>query len=132
MALIEWRDAFSTGIAQVDHEHRELIGLLNRLHAHMVKYDARAVGHFLAELHDAIASHFALEEHVMRNIGYAAFARHKEDHERLLDELRGLMEEQYHAPHAELPGHLAQCLEDWFMRHFQEEDAKLHHRQPRS
>ncbi len=32
MVLIEWRTEFETGIADVDHEHRELVDLINDLH----------------------------------------------------------------------------------------------------
>ena len=31
MKLIEWRDKFQLGIPAVDHEHRELINLINEL-----------------------------------------------------------------------------------------------------
>jgi hemerythrin len=126
MALIEWRDAFRTGIPSVDHEHAELIVLLNRLHAEIAGRDADAVTHFMGELHDAIASHFALEETTMQAMAYAGFARHKADHERLLDEIRDLMEEQLAARHPDLGDSLAPRLERWFMRHFHEEDARLH------
>ena len=33
MALIEWRDDFKLGIASVDHEHEEMIRLINEAHA---------------------------------------------------------------------------------------------------
>jgi hemerythrin len=32
MALIVWRKEFETGIAEVDHEHQELVDLINQLH----------------------------------------------------------------------------------------------------
>ena len=32
MALVEWKEEFKVGIASVDHEHRQLIGLINDLH----------------------------------------------------------------------------------------------------
>ncbi len=35
MALIEWKDEYSTGIADVDHEHQELIALINDLYVAM-------------------------------------------------------------------------------------------------
>ena len=30
MGLLHWEDRYSVGIAAVDHEHRELIELINR------------------------------------------------------------------------------------------------------
>jgi hemerythrin len=126
MPLIEWRDAFRTGIPSVDHEHAELIALLNRLNAGIEHGDAAAVTRFLGELHDAIAAHFALEETVMRASGYTGYPRHKNDHESLLEAIRDLMEEQIATADANPAGTLGPRLEQWFMRHFHQEDARLH------
>ena len=30
MTLIEWHAEFNTGVAEVDHEHRELVDLINK------------------------------------------------------------------------------------------------------
>ena len=35
MSLIEWKDEFSVGVAEVDLEHRDLIDLINDLHSLM-------------------------------------------------------------------------------------------------
>ncbi len=35
MSVLQWEDRFSIGIAEVDHEHREMIQLINDLHAAM-------------------------------------------------------------------------------------------------
>lgn len=32
MTLLRWKDEYSVGIEAVDHEHRQLIDLINRLH----------------------------------------------------------------------------------------------------
>ena len=32
MSLIEWKEEFSVGVPDVDHEHRELIALINQIH----------------------------------------------------------------------------------------------------
>jgi hemerythrin len=62
----------------------------------------------------------------MLGIRYPGFDGHKADHERLLDEIRDLMEEQHAAATADLSGQLVPRLERWFMRHFHDEDARLH------
>jgi len=126
MTLLEWHDGYSIGIAEVDHEHRELIGLINALHASLGadRSDAR-VDAFLGEVLSDISAHFALEEKVMRARGYDALAQHKADHERLLDELRELMDEQ--ATGVPLDDErLASRLSRWFGVHFGTHDARLH------
>jgi hemerythrin-like metal-binding protein len=125
-SLIEWRDTFRTGIASVDHEHAELIALINRLYAALEQHDAPAVTGFLGDLHDAIAAHFALEETLMQASRYPGYAAHKADHERLLDDIRDIMDEHDAGSSPDPAATLQPRLEAWFMRHFQTEDARLH------
>lgn len=128
MSLIEWNERFSVGVASVDHEHRELIGLINGFHD-AVAGEARseATLDFLGETLTAISAHFALEEKLMREHAYDAYGDHKADHERLLDQLRDIMDavETAREIDAEL---LGTALDEWFSRHFQTHDARLHGR----
>jgi hemerythrin len=127
MQLIEWRDALKTGIAAVDHEHHALVELINRLYERAAAGgDAAAVGEFLAELNDAIAAHFALEERLMREYRYRRYREHKEDHERLLDQIRDIMEEHEHGTFADAAAFLGDRLDVWFSRHFHTHDTRLH------
>ena len=92
MSLIAWDEKFSVGVAAVDHEHRELIGLVNDAHDRLMRPGAKAaVPDFLGEIYARISAHFALEEKLMRVEHYAHYGEHKADHERLLDE-RGVEE----------------------------------------
>lgn len=126
MALIEWRSAFNVGVPSVDHEHQELIKLINDLHAHVQQpQPALTVGEFLGEIYARIAAHFALEERVMREHRYDQYADHKADHERLLDEIRDIMDD-YMMLGAFNETVLAERLRDWFTEHFRIKDARLH------
>ena len=126
MALIEWRDEFSVGVSDVDLEHRQLIGLINRLHAALAKENAQvSVLDFLAEINAHIAAHFALEEKIMREHGYDQYAEHKQDHERLLDEIRDIMDD-YEENALYSDAELSERLERWFSEHFRTRDARLH------
>jgi hemerythrin len=128
MAPLEWKDEYSVGVPAVDHEHRELIELVNRLHqgpASQMPEDQVAV--IFGDLFHAISAHFALEERFMRERGYDQATQHKADHERLLDELRDIMDDHQHGE-----GHsverLTASVEAWFVNHFKTHDARLHSR----
>lgn len=126
MPLLQWRDEFSVGIADVDHEHRELIALINELVERMTGGGPEApVLDYFGEVHAKIAAHFALEEKIMRDRNYDQYADHKADHDRLLDELREIMDAY---EDGELPqvDELAGRLERWFGEHFRTRDARLH------
>ncbi len=126
MALIEWREDFSIGVPEVDHEHRELIELINAAHAELAEAPTNnSAAAFLGEIHARIAGHFALEEKVMRQAGDGGLGPHKAAHETLLDDIRDLMDvcEVGQALDAEAFG---VRLADWFGEHFRTEDARLH------
>lgn len=129
MALIEWKESFKVGIESVDHEHRALIELINALHARLgPDAEREAVIRVLGEIFARISAHFALEEAIMRETGYDEFAAHKADHERLLDEIRDIMDDVEAEVGIDLDAELSARLERWFTVHFQSFDARLHRR----
>ena len=127
MTLIEWRKEFETGVAEVDHEHRELIGLINTLHNQIGASAPReTVNSFLGEVFAKISAHFALEETVMRKHDYDEYADHKADHEKLLDDLRDIMDDFDAGTNTDYKKALAMAVHDWFVNHFKTKDARLH------
>ena len=124
MALLQWQDRFSVGIGAVDHEHKQLIELINRLHDEF-SLPGAGTEEFFGDLLAGISAHFALEERFMRERRYDALAQHKADHERLLDELRDLMDDAASAG-ATGDDALAARLAAWFAQHFETHDARLH------
>lgn len=125
MALLQWKDEYKVGVDAVDHEHKELIDLINRLHEKlMASGDETSTSAFFGDLFRGISAHFALEEKFMREQRYDQLAEHKADHERLLDEIRDIMDEfeRHDVASAELGAH----LDAWFSRHFETHDARLH------
>ncbi len=127
MSLVEWRDEYRTGIADVDYEHEVLIRLLNALYDQLGPgADVEQVEAFLGEVHARISAHFALEERIMRERGYDQYADHKADHERLLDGIRDIMDDYRAGAYHEFGEALAEHLQTWFTEHFKTRDARLH------
>ena len=123
--LLVWKPEYALGIPAVDHEHRELFDLINDLHATLFQPGSEAtVMDFLGELYSKISSHFALEEKLMRDVRYAGLPAHKSDHERLLDEVRDLMDDYEDGGRVDLD-RFAVDLERWFSVHFSTHDASL-------
>ncbi|MBW7836455.1 MAG: hemerythrin family protein [Sphingomonadales bacterium] len=127
MTLLSWNETYSTGSPAVDHEHQHLIALINELHAEMKAQGGKdVVMAFLGEIYAKIASHFALEEQQMRAMNYAGYDEHKADHERLLDEIRDIMDAYEEGEGGDVDEVLASRLSTWFGRHFSTIDARLH------
>jgi len=130
MPLVDWREEFQVGVPEVDLEHQVLIGLINRLHDSMLSPDSDVtVTQFLGEIYARISAHFALEERVMRDAKYDQLAAHKADHEKLLEEIRDIMDEYDNRHHYD-DETLADRLQRWFTEHFKTHDARLHRHLP--
>ena len=126
MTLLQWKPSYTLGVPSVDHEHRELISLINATYSHMDNASVSdAIEGCLEDIYAAISSHFALEERHMREARYGEYQAHKDEHEELLDQIRDMMDGFVDDPRA---GEkiLQARLADWFGQHFATFDARLH------
>lgn len=72
--VIEWRDGFRIGLAQVDAEHRHLFMLVKSL-------GLANVHDTLGELLEYVVTHFTNEQAVMESSGFPDFQQHLALHE---------------------------------------------------
>lgn len=121
MALLAWNDRYSVGNAAIDHEHRELIDMINALHACLRSGDRAGAEAAFGDLYREVTAHFALEEQLMRAHRYGEYEGHKSEHEALLDEIRDMMDETGVSDEE-----LSTRLDAWFSKHFSGHDARLH------
>lgn len=125
MAGIEWKPEYSVGDPAIDQEHRELVDLVNRTAVAILERRPDGdVQRAFGDLIRAVSAHFALEERQMRETGYDQLRPHKDDHERLIDVLRDLMDEPREGE--DVAEVLTRELEEWFAGHFREHDSRLH------
>lgn len=128
MALLEWRPEFSVGDPAVDHEHRELIDQVNATAGAIQSESSQAeVDQAFGDLLRGVSAHFAHEEQQMRAANYDQTDAHKDDHERLIDALRDIMDTRGNASNGSA-AQLIKVLGDWFTTHFASHDARLHHK----
>ena len=126
MAQIEWGKEFSVGNAAIDQEHESLIDQINQVYEQLdPPVDGELIESMLADLQDEISTHFALEELLMQEAGFAEYEAHKQDHERLLDQIHDMI---FHFTEDPDGGRelLINRLSDWFSHHFKTFDARLH------
>ena len=72
-----------------------------------------------------IRSHFADEDRLMGETGYAGYSSHKAAHDRLLDELNGTMIDCEHGAYADRYKALSRRITDWLTDHMDRMDAPL-------
>ena len=115
--IIQWNSALSTEHARLDQQHKELISLVNKMHACILEPDAT---HQFTEqlhlLHRNTLQHFAEEEKVMSDIGYPHLARHAAEPRQLLHQARTLLAEIRHGD-VKLNPQITESLREWLLDH---------------
>ncbi|MBK9019769.1 MAG: bacteriohemerythrin [Sulfuritalea sp.] len=70
MQIIEWSNDYALGIAEIDDQHRALVGMINALDASThADYSAESMREMLDELNAYVRDHFAFEERLMAGGG---------------------------------------------------------------
>jgi hemerythrin len=122
--FVEWSSDLSVGIEEIDNQHKVLVALVNKMHeAIHQRHGSDAVRGVLAELADYTRIHFAVEESLMRILGYPEYEAHKEQHEELvahMQELQGKVDTGKVAIGFEL----MHFLKVWLTKHIMESDRE--------
>ena len=126
MKKLEWKQEYSTGIARIDQEHKQLIEQINLLFEQLDhKLDILTIEAMLGEIQVDISAHFAFEELLMHEARYPEYKDHKEDHENLLDQINDII--FCFAANPDICKELLMMnLSDWFSNHFVNFDIRLH------
>jgi hemerythrin-like metal-binding protein len=126
MSLTSLKDGFRTGIECLDYEHRNLVEVMEALSDSFDGAGSTSeVSNLFATFYAQASAHFALEESIMREKKYALYDAHKTDHERMLDQVRQMMEAYEDGQCAECGMSMRVCLEGWFASHVADADAGL-------
>lgn len=91
MSLFLWNDKLSVHHPVIDRQHRELFRLAECLHDAMMRGAGRPqLSETLAELVECARHHVQTEEALMRSSSYAAYAEHKKEHDKLIQQITDL------------------------------------------
>lgn len=88
--FFEWSDAMSVGIAEIDEQHKILVGILNRLFSATVARENHEITiEILDTLVDYTNTHFGLEEKLLQDAGYnpVEFAAHQYEHRIFIEKI---------------------------------------------
>jgi len=80
---MEWEEGFSVGIAIIDRQHKEIIGLIDRLHGRLKIGDSDAqIEGLLKDLIELSEIHFKTEEDLFAKFKYPLILEHSVEHMR--------------------------------------------------
>lgn len=108
-----------SGVTEIEQQHHELVGMLNKLNE-AARHDEplERVERLIDEVIDYTRFHFAAEERLMEQSGYAEIDAHKEKHRQLVhdalkfkEKLRYIGEHEFvdwfnHWPFAKIHAHI--------------------------
>lgn len=122
--FITWTDELSVGIEEIDGQHKILINLINRMHNAIEEHHgSESVIEILVDLADYTKIHFAVEESLMRILGYPGYEEHKEIHDELLEHVVDLQKKVASGKTA-ISFELMHFLKLWLSKHILEEDMQ--------
>jgi hemerythrin-like metal-binding protein len=125
MAYMEWTPALEVGFAKIDEDHRELIEVLNQLHADLDQGKDRAeLAKVLNFLRDYTVGHFQTEEALMIRYGYPGAAAHFAAHAELVLKVCDFIVE-FRAGRVALTEALTEFLGTWLAEHILGRDREL-------
>ncbi len=120
MALIKWTEDLNTGIRVIDNQHQRIVEYINKLW-HAREHQSRTqVGEVLNELVDYTLSHFAFEESLMEESGYAYFNAHRKVHQLFAERVADY--QQRFAMNEDITEELINTLRAWLINHIKNDD----------
>jgi hemerythrin len=124
MALIQWTDALSVGINEIDGQHKKLVGWINELNEAMREGKGKAVlSHTLMGLGSYTKEHFATEEKYFAKFGYPETDDHIRQHIRFVQKVSD-MKKGFDEGRMGLSIEVMNFLSEWLKHHIQGSDMK--------
>ncbi len=124
MSLLKWSNFFSTGIEEIDNQHKKLLELLNELHDGVLNNKGDdAINSVLPKLLAYTKEHFVFEEKFMIESEFPGYDKHFQKHFELSEQVEQLCEDMRDGVVINQL-ELAVFLADWLKEHIMEEDME--------
>lgn len=121
---IEWSEAMSVGHATLDFDHQRLIEIINRLWVADSLGNRQIIEFVLDDLVNYTEFHFAREEELLEQAGFADLERHKRIHLGICSRLEEIHWEYFQGIRDELRSSLLEFVTVWLNKHILEEDMQ--------
>jgi len=122
MDIMKWRDAYETGVAEMDQQHKKLIELVNTMYRVLRdKKESSIVEDVLKEMKEYAVSHFKDEEALMKEQGFEGLEEHAGLHLQYATRMEKFMEEFEKDPETTAK-EIYKFLRQWWIEHIMEED----------
>jgi len=125
MPLIEWTAELSVGIDSIDEQHKKLVNMINALNDAMLTNSSdELLGKIFTSLAAYTQKHFAYEENMFAEYGYADSVEHKRQHNELIAQVVELKEKFIENPQGTMSDDLMLFLKRWLTNHIMRTDKE--------
>lgn len=125
MPLIEWTAELSVGIDSIDEQHKKLVNMINALNDAMLTNSSHELlGKIFTGLAAYTQKHFAYEENMFAEYGYADSEEHKRQHNELIAQVIELKEKFIANPQRIMSADLMLFLKRWLTNHIMRTDKE--------
>jgi hemerythrin-like metal-binding protein len=127
MAIAKWSDELTTGVTEVDTQHKELIRLVNDFHEALMQGKGReVVGDAIHFLSDYVVKHFQMEERLMLDNHYPGYVAHKGQHEQFIKDFTKLANDFNTAENSSLLAiNVQRSIMQWLINHIMKVDKEM-------
>jgi len=119
MEIVSWGVKYTTGIASIDKQHKELVDLTNKLYQACLNRNEDVDTAFrtaMSRLVEYVRYHFSDEQVLLERIKFPNHIEHKKAHEDLIKEILEASK-NYSAGKKFVPNHFVRTLKDWIFGH---------------
>ncbi len=126
IALIQWTEAMSVNVPDMDNDHRVLVDLINRLASAEKIGNRRVAESVLDELLNYSIDHFDREEQFLQKSGYPFqdLVAHKLQHASFTETVQDIRWQYLHGFSPRINQEVLFFLRDWLSKHILVEDMK--------
>jgi hemerythrin len=123
MAFMEWDDTLSVNVAEIDEQHKKLIGMINIFFESIKDEKQGALGTLLNSLIDYTKYHFSTEEKYMVQFDYINTDLHIKEHQHFTEKVLGI-KERFDNNKLILTLEVTSFLKDWIVDHVMKTDKR--------
>lgn len=122
MTDLHWNDGYSLGIPEVDLQHKRIFDCFVTIAEEgLTKRDRWLADSSIVQLVGLLQGHFALEESLMRILGYPELERHIEEHRRFSAELDALAQKSLRTKES-VSHAMIEVFQKWQREHIMKSD----------
>jgi len=121
--LLTWSFTFSTGISAIDRQHKDLIAIINELHANTRNRDLARKS--VDELFAYTRYHFDFEAGLMARFAVPSAQDHLQEHDAFIEQVSSFAESLESEPVAVLSKKMSTFLARWLTNHILVVDRRL-------